>query len=683
MLIYFIGKTYDDDTYIEELPSDNDGEGTYLHARGGGERYVYSSNRKNKSRGASASQRPMHGMPSLFVQLPRTSHKPSYSTRSPRVARYADNVDDNSPAEIVYQDLSQIAAISNSSVAMEHSMVMFNKSTQKLKELVSDLDKSHDENLRKLENSLNQCIISVAVSQATDKVDLENKINEIRTAMVYAENFQKNILLTKAIDLDERMADIEDVLNEYKSVMSLSAGDQSNSVEVARRFNEIDGVLDSVLEREGELQQQLLSQERQTAQLMVERDELRSLVNLYGSEIENLKQRLSSTESSVQDMVDQARRDLAEAQRVAHEQTLKQEAFQSAMSTLGQRFVYQPEPVPQSSPAPQISNRSVVLESSVDGPRPGLSQSSVHTVYLEAHSPPALAAGQSEHSIQGSAVPAPAASIENNEDRSRTLVHVRSTPSQLVADNSRDVDPRADAAQDNNRGRVVSSVSQPAVQPSAPQASVEERPPAASAQNEKSSKRAAGSKPQPAAAAAAPAEPKVDPAVASKPSSRPSSAAAPVQPTTPRSKQGQRPNSRSQSNGTGGSTSKPVQQQAPARAPVVADQEGSVWVDDASEVLESAGRHVRMNVPVSNSLDRSSQPQQLVSASALQTKIEEHEALVQRLDNVRTKIKNEVAAWISKFQEANKRKPTDADKGDVLPLYKAYHEVRFFSLCSI
>jgi exonuclease VII large subunit len=572
-------------------------------------------------------------IPSLFVQLPpRSSYKPSYSTRSPRIARYADSSDENTPAEIVYQDLSQLAAISNSSVAMEHSMVMFNKSTQKLKELVSDLDKHHEENLKKLENSLNQCIISVAVSQATDKVDIENKINEIRTAMVYAENFQKNILLTKAIDLDERMADIEDILNEYKSVMSLSGGDQPSTLEFARRFDEIDGILDSVLEREGELQQQLLNQEKQTAQLLVERDELRSLVNLYGSEIENLKQRLSSAETSVQDMVDQARRDLKEAQRVAQDQALKQDAFQNAMSVFGQRFLYQPGTVAVPSSAPGDGPSA-----SAENPHGGLPNATAHSVPVGYQGPsPPIARESGNSSVQGSSAITPAPSVVIHENHPANTVPVLSPPQKR--ENSKASGPNESAvSQSSAEGGSLESTGQ-----------VESLPKHVSESRQQQN-----------------VELKSDALTAGKTSG-------PVQPTTPRSKQGQRPNSRSQT-----SAQVPKAAQQVGRPPALGDQDGSVWVDDASEVLENAGRGAKVSSALSSSVERSSQhPEQLASASALRSKIEEHEALVQRLDNVRTKIKNEVAAWISKFHEVNKRKPTDADKGDVLPLYKAYHEVK-------
>jgi ribosomal protein L17/Mor family transcriptional regulator len=624
-----------------------------------GEKYIYSSRRKNKSRGSNA-ERQMNNVPSLFVQLPpRSSHKPSYSTRSPRVARYADSSDDNAPAEIVYQDLSQLAAVANSSVAMEHSMVMFNKSTQKLKELVSDLDKHHDENLRKLENSLNQCIISVAVSQATDKVDIENKINEIRTAMVYAENFQKNILLTKAIDLDERMADIEEILSEYKSVMTLSGGDHSSTLEFARRFDEIDGILDNVLEREGELQQQLLNQERQTAQLVMERDELRSLVNLYGSEIENLKQRLSSAENTVQDMVDQARRDLKEAQRVAQEQALKQEAFQNAMSTLGQRFVYQPGAAPMSSPDP----KNGPSESSVENTRGGLTQSSVQSVTAN-HQDPSPPVARGSGNTSSAVTPATSVVINDHPSVNTSTLDGRAQPSaDLTTNLSRSRVEESSVAAPNKRENSKTSGPRFKEQSSVSQNSAEDSSKSPAAQVDGSSKRVSESKQQQQA------ELKSDATAAGSP--RTSGDAGPVQPTTPRSKQGQRPNSRSQT------AQAPKTPQQVSRPPVPGDQDGSVWVDDASEVLENAGRGVKMNSALSSSVERSSQhPEQLASASALQSKIEEHEALVQRLDNVRTKIKNEVAAWISKFQEVNKRKPTDADKGDVLPLYKAYHEVR-------
>ncbi len=86
------------------------------------------------------------------------------------------------------------------------------------------ISRQQDEEIKKVEGNLNECIISVAVSQATDKIEIENKLADIKTSLIYTENFQNNILLKKAIELDERTYTIEKQIQGNKTLCFLCNG---------------------------------------------------------------------------------------------------------------------------------------------------------------------------------------------------------------------------------------------------------------------------------------------------------------------------------------------------------------------------------------------------------------------------------------------------------------------------
>lgn len=222
----------------------------------------------------------------MYYNLPQSKNRPSESTRSPRVRQTRNMiiVSGDAPGRSVILNRGEDVSMVQGGVIMGGALAAYAK--------------AQEDELRKVESSLNECIISLAVSHATDKVDVENRIADVKTSLVYAENFQNNILLKKAIELDERTYTMEQKVSELEQVIRLSEN-VTVQEEMTRKFNEVGNYLEELRAAQEGVGNPAVRQER---------DELKALVASCASEIASLKERLAEAEATVTALVQEKTR---------------------------------------------------------------------------------------------------------------------------------------------------------------------------------------------------------------------------------------------------------------------------------------------------------------------------------------------------------------------------------------
>lgn len=395
---------------------------------------------------------PVH---SLYYRAPETYKKPSLSSRSPRAMNAQKNM-------VV---VSKNSRVENESFAESTSSAMVEKKKQKNGSSICESD------LREVENNLNECVISMAVAHATERVEMENKLAEIQSALIYAQKFQQDILLNKVIESDERSLAVESRLKDLEEIVRLSDKTVMRE-EMDYKMERIGNFLEEIQNIEQVQEEREIQRMKREADLIAERDALRSLVTTCTAEIASLRERLDATETVVKELSEK----------------------------------------PRSTPSRDT--------------------------------------------------------IANNEAASNEETLMRKSPQPLKHE---ETDP-------------------PSIH--------------------------------------------ID---------------VPVKPST--------------ASVAGGNASE-------ASSP---EKDGSIWVDEASGIGNKASVDGEDSVSVDVIEER------LNTVSVIQGKIRDNETLLIRLNAVRSKIKSEITAWCTKFEEANHRHPSDADKSEILPFYKAYHEVRFNS----
>lgn len=225
------------------------------------------------------------GVQSVYYRAPETHKKSSFSSRSPRVTMHAKK----SMVVVSKDSKSDTDGFSESTTS-----AVVEKKTKKGSSV-------NEADLRQVENNLNECVISMAVAHATERVELDNKLADIQSALIYAQKFQQEILLQKVIESDERSLLVESQLKDLEMVVRMSDKVVLRE-EMDVKMERIGNFLEEIRSIEQAQEEKNKERAKNESELMAERDALRSLVTTCTAEIASLKERLENTETVVQQL---------------------------------------------------------------------------------------------------------------------------------------------------------------------------------------------------------------------------------------------------------------------------------------------------------------------------------------------------------------------------------------------